>query len=59
MAETNVLENECSKCGTTLKRALLTAVMQDVGVKCYPGALACPGGGEHDWFVPKTEVRRG
>ena len=46
----NALQERCRKCGGTLRRALLLAMLQDAGAKCHPGAMKCPHGGEHEWF---------
>jgi|OpeIllAssembly_1097287.scaffolds.fasta_scaffold00035_25 hypothetical protein len=47
-----MLDQECSKCGETLKRAFLLAMLLDAGARSNLDPLRCPRGGEHDWFVP-------
>ena len=43
-------ERRCSKCGQTLKKLMLIALLQDAGARCSPGALQCPtDGGDHEW----------
>jgi hypothetical protein len=39
----------CTRCGMTLKRAMLLALMQDLGAKVYPDSLHCDGKNEHDF----------
>lgn len=40
--------NKCSKCGESLYRLMLLALIQDAGANVYPSATKCANGGEHD-----------
>lgn len=45
-----MLNERCTKCGQTLRRLMLVAMLQDAGARCSPGALECSAdGGEHEW----------
>jgi len=50
--ETINLNDICVKCGVTLRRQLLLALMIDAGAKTRDPTL-CPEGGEHDFQKPK------
>jgi hypothetical protein len=50
------LDDECSKCGVTLRRQALQAMMIDAGAQTLDPAL-CPEGGDHD-FVGREKVGR-
>ena len=43
----------CSKCGASLTRAMLLALLQDAGAQVNPRPDECPKGGEHDFIEPK------
>ena len=40
---------KCIKCGQTLYRLMLLALLEDAGAKVYPSAIQCSEGGEHDF----------
>lgn len=42
---------KCQRCGETLRRAILLALLEDAGAKVYPPSTACPGSenGQHEW----------
>jgi|GEM_PF-6195281 len=44
----------CNKCGKSLKRLMLLAMLQDAGATVIPSANNCSAGGEHD-FEEKKE----
>ena len=45
-----MLNEKCVKCGVTLRRLMLIAMLQDAGAQCSPGPLKCSAdGGEHEW----------
>jgi len=50
----DILDQPCTKCGETLRQALLSAMLHDLGCKSNSQPIECPGGGEHDWFVPHS-----
>lgn len=35
------LEDRCKKCGESLRRLMLLAMIQDAGARVYPSALEC------------------
>lgn len=39
------LDDRCKKCGDSLKRLMLLAMLQDAGAQCSPGPLEC----EHEF----------
>ena len=47
------LDMKCSKCGVTLRRQMLLAMLIDAGAKTRDPCL-CPEGGDHD-FCDKDE----
>jgi len=48
------LTDKCSKCGESLQRLMLLALLEDFGAKACPGALDCSAGGEHDFGQPTS-----
>lgn len=52
VGEMSVLDDKCVKCGESVRRLALLAMMVDAGAKCWPYPLDCAGGGQHD-FTPK------
>lgn len=48
----NLLDEPCVKCGESIRRLMILAMMVDCGARCYPHPLHCAGGGEHD-FAPR------
>ena len=43
------LSSCCKNCGQSLKRLMLLALIEDAGAKCYPNALYCSPGHEHNF----------
>lgn len=50
-----MLDAKCSKCGESLRRLLLLAMLEDAGAHCSPSATKCSAGGEHDFTAQKVE----
>lgn len=44
-----LLDQECSRCGLSLRRAFLLAMLTDAGAKTYPDAVRCDAEHEHDF----------
>ena len=44
-----MLDSKCAKCGQSLRKLMLLALMQDAGATVSPSADSCPAGGEHDF----------
>lgn len=47
-------DDKCSKCGVTLRRQVLLAMMTDAGAKTLDPCL-CPEGGDHDFVSPEEK----
>lgn len=47
----------CTRCGMSLKRAMLLALLEDAGAKCYPNSSHCDGEHEHD-FADEVKIPR-
>jgi len=43
------MSETCSKCGLTVREAMLIALMCDMGARCSTDVINCPGGGKHDY----------
>lgn len=50
------LNDKCSKCGQTLRRLMLLAMIQDAGAECHPRADECSAGGDHDFEEAKMPL---
>jgi len=44
-----MLDSKCNKCGQSLMKLMLMAMMQDAGATVSPSADSCFAGGEHDF----------
>jgi len=49
-----MLDSKCNKCGQSLRRLMLLAMMQDAGAIVVPSADSCSAGGEHDFEEEET-----
>ena len=47
---------KCAKCGISLQRLMLMAIMVDAGTKVVPSPLDCSEGGEHDFSETANEI---
>lgn len=45
----------CDKCGETLNRLLIFALMIECGARCGQSPSECRAGGEHHFVIPKEE----
>jgi len=50
-----MLDSKCNKCGLSLRRLMLLALIQDAGATVSQSANSCSAGGEHD-FKDKQEA---
>lgn len=47
-----VMNERCKKCGETLERLMLLAMIEDAGARVYPSASAC----EHDFEKERSAI---
>ena len=55
---TTLLEERCRRCGETLRRLMLLAMLKDAGAFVSGGIERCHDGDEHDFFSPTEAARR-
>ena len=48
-APKGIFDGFCVKCKQPLRRLVLLAMLDDAGAKCYPNALQCSEGVEHEF----------
>jgi len=44
------LSMRCKHCGESVRRLMLLAMAEDAGAECYPSALQCEPGKDHDFI---------
>lgn len=47
---------KCKNCKQPVERLMILALLEDAGAKCYPNALYCSEGNEHDFSEPLPAI---